>query len=87
MHYAALIQKDPDSDYGVSFPDFPGVVTAGKDLADARAMAVEALMLHIHGMRQDDEAIPSPSSIEDVMAKRDGADVMVLSVPVSTTWR
>jgi predicted RNase H-like HicB family nuclease len=26
-NYIALIHKDADSDYGVSFPDFPGVVT------------------------------------------------------------
>src|SRR5262249_37400986 len=27
-HYIALVRKDSDSDYGVSFPDFPGAVTA-----------------------------------------------------------
>jgi hypothetical protein len=29
--YIALVHKDKDSDFGVSFPDFPGVVTAGLD--------------------------------------------------------
>jgi hypothetical protein len=28
--YIGLIHKESASDYGVSFPDFPGVVTAGK---------------------------------------------------------
>ena len=28
--YIGLIHKDAGSDFGVSFPDFPGVVTAGK---------------------------------------------------------
>ena len=28
-HYIALIHKDADSCYGVSFPDVPGVFTAG----------------------------------------------------------
>ncbi len=27
--YIGLIHKETDSDYGVSFPDFPGVITAG----------------------------------------------------------
>ncbi len=36
--YIALIHKDPDSDYGVSFPDLPGVATAGSTLDEARAM-------------------------------------------------
>jgi predicted RNase H-like HicB family nuclease len=24
-HYIALVHKDSDSDYGISFPDFPGL--------------------------------------------------------------
>jgi antitoxin HicB len=27
-HYIALVHKDEDSRFGVSFPDFPGAVTA-----------------------------------------------------------
>src|SRR5260370_29366875 len=34
--YIALIHKEADSDYGVSFPDLPGVITAGSNLDDAR---------------------------------------------------
>ena len=48
--YIGLIHKDADSDYGVSFPDFPGAVTAGSTLDEARAMAEEALPFHIDGM-------------------------------------
>ena len=39
--YIALLRKHPDSDYGVDFPDFPGCITAGETLEDARRMAVE----------------------------------------------
>ena len=28
--YIAIIHKEPESDYGVSFPDFPGCITAGR---------------------------------------------------------
>lgn len=79
--YLALIHKDSDSDYGVSFPDFPGCVTAGKDLDEARANAVEALSLHIVGMIEDKEAIPEPSSIEEVMADKENADGVVVLIP------
>lgn len=34
-HYIGLIHKDADSDFGVSFPDLQGVVTAGTTLDDA----------------------------------------------------
>lgn len=78
--YIALIHKDADSDYGVSFPDLPGCVTAGTDLDDARAMAAEALALHLAGMAEDGDAIPEPSSLEAVMAdpeNRDGVAILV----------
>ena len=50
----------------MSFPDFPGCVTAGKTLDEARHMASEALTLHIRGMLEDGEALPEPSTIDDV---------------------
>jgi predicted RNase H-like HicB family nuclease len=65
--YIALIRKEPGSDYGVEFPDFPGCVTAGIDLDDARRMAAEALALHIKGMLEDGETLPAPSAPETVM--------------------
>lgn len=78
--YIGLIHKDAESDFGVSFPDFPGAVTAGQDLDDARAMAEEALAFHIEGLVEDSEAIPEPSSLEDVTAdaaNRDGVAILV----------
>jgi predicted RNase H-like HicB family nuclease len=78
--YIGLIHKDPDSDFGVSFPDFPGVITAGTDLDDARRMAEEAISFHVEGMVEDGEAIPEPSSLEKVMAdpeNRDGVAILV----------
>lgn len=84
MNYLGLIHKDRKSDYGVSFPDFPGVITAGKDLDDARAMAEEALALHIEGMLEDGDPIPQPSSLEDVMAKPANKDGVVIVVAAAT---
>lgn len=78
--YIALIHKDADSDYGVSFPDLPGVISAGSTLDEARDMASEALALHIEGLIEDGEAIPEASSLEDVMANaenRDGVAVLI----------
>jgi predicted RNase H-like HicB family nuclease len=82
--YIGLIHKDAESDFGVSFPDFPGVVTAGTDLDDARNMAEEALTLHIEGMAEDGEAIPAPSSLDEVMADPDNTGGVVIVVSVKT---
>jgi predicted RNase H-like HicB family nuclease len=78
--YVGLIHKDGASDYGVSFPDFPGVVTAGRDLDDARAMAEEALALHVEGLIADGQAIPEPTSLQEVMSDTDNKDSVAISV-------
>jgi hypothetical protein len=43
MNYIAYLHKDRKSDFGVSFPDFPGCVTAGKTPDEASRLAGEAL--------------------------------------------
>jgi predicted RNase H-like HicB family nuclease len=57
--YIGLIHKQADTDYGVSFPDLPGIATAGKSLDDARAMAAEALAFHIEGIGRTVRPCPS----------------------------
>ena len=46
-NYIAIVHKEPKSDFGVSFPDFPGCITAGNNIDEAKDMAEEALTLHI----------------------------------------
>jgi predicted RNase H-like HicB family nuclease len=82
--YIGLIHKEADSDFGVSFPDFPGVITAGTTLDDARAMAEEALVLHVEGMTEDGDAIPDPSTLEDVMADPDNQSGLAILVSIKT---
>ena|SRR5579875_1426921 len=78
--YIALIRKDPKSDYGVDFPDFPGCVTAGRTLDEARRMAVEALALHMAGMIEDGDAIANPTSLDAIMADRHNRDAVAFLV-------
>jgi predicted RNase H-like HicB family nuclease len=66
MQFIAYLHKEKKSDYGVSFPDFPGCITAGKTLDEARRNAVEALSLHIQGMLEDGEEIPEASMLDNL---------------------
>ncbi len=66
MDYIAYLHKDRKSDFGVSFPDFPGCITAGRTLEEARRRAAEALSFHIAGMIEDGEKVPNPSTVDDV---------------------
>jgi predicted RNase H-like HicB family nuclease len=79
-HYIGLIHKDADSDFGVSFPDLPGLIAAGTTLDEARDMAEEALAFHLEGLAEDGEAIPEPSSLEEIMSdpeNRSGVAILV----------
>ena len=66
MEYIAYLHKDKNSDYGMSFPDFPGCITAGSSLEEARSLAAQALAFHVAGMRLDGEAIPKPSTLDEL---------------------
>jgi predicted RNase H-like HicB family nuclease len=66
MDYIAYLHKKKDSDFGVSFPDFPGCITAGRTLEEARHKAVEALALHIQGMVEDGITVPEASQLDDL---------------------
>jgi predicted RNase H-like HicB family nuclease len=81
--YIALVRKEPDSDYGVEFPDFPGCVTAGKDLEEARAFAEEALRFHIEGMIEDGESLPRPSRFEEIMSDPENRGTVAVLVDAS----
>jgi predicted RNase H-like HicB family nuclease len=82
--YIAIVHKETKSDFGVSFPDFPGCITAGKNIDEAKDMAQEALTLHIQGMLEDGEQLPNAFRLEEIMNDPDYANAiayLVVSVP------
>ncbi len=85
--YIALLRKDPRSDYGVDFPDFPGCITAGRTLEEARRMAEEALAFHVDGMRQDGEPIPPPSPMDAIMTDRHNRNAVAFLVDLPAQSR
>jgi predicted RNase H-like HicB family nuclease len=79
-NYIAILHKDKDSDFGVSFPDFPGCITAGSTLDEAKDMAREVLPFHIEGLQADGEPIPEPMSLDDALLHKfaEGAQAFFL---------
>jgi len=59
--YPALFHYDIKNKIGVTFPDFPGCITCGKNEEEAIQNAQKALALHIRGMINDNETLPAPS--------------------------
>lgn len=89
MKYIALIHKEENSDYGVSFPDFPGCISAGETLEQAKTMAQEALISHINILKEMHEQIPAPTTLEEIMScpENRSAIAFLVEVPSHHTVR
>lgn len=85
--YIALIRKDPESDYGVEFPDFPGCFSAGSTLDEVKDMAQEALQGHAQLLLEDGQDLPVPSSLETILKDRRHRDTVALMVEVKASLR
>jgi len=68
MHYVALIHKDPDSAYGVSFPDLPGCYSAGDTLEETTRNATEGLGSFVRWLESDGDAVPQPRTPDAILA-------------------
>ena len=86
MRFTAFIHKDPDTDFGVSFPDVPGCIAVGETMEKALESAAEALAFHIEGMEKDGDPLPAPRALDEIMnapelaEDREGA--VLASVPL-----
>jgi predicted RNase H-like HicB family nuclease len=84
MRYIAFIHKDPDSAYGVSFPDMPGCISAGDTIDEAVRNAVEALSGHVRMLEADGDPVPPPRDFDEITADeslaedREGAVMTVI---------
>ncbi len=65
VHYVAILEKEPDSDFGIYFPDLPGCVTAGDDADEALRNAEEVLQFHIDGLIELDLPVPPSSAVRE----------------------
>jgi predicted RNase H-like HicB family nuclease len=71
-HYIALIHKESDSCYGASFPDLPGIVTAGDTIDEVMLKAVEVLEFAAEDwMELKREKFPAPRTIDELRNERD----------------
>jgi len=79
-YFFAIVHKDEDSAFGVTFPDVPGCFSAADRIEDVVPNAAEALQLWF-----EDQPVIEPSSLEKVRvaAADDLAEgAFVVSVPL-----
>lgn len=86
-HYIALIHKEAESCYGVSFPDIPGVTTAGDTIDDAIRQAGEVLEFAAEDWENADgtKKLPMPRTIDELRTDKEfcesAVDAIVAAVP------
>ncbi|GAU76038.1 type II toxin-antitoxin system HicB family antitoxin [Fusibacter sp. 3D3] len=66
-----------DDGISVEFPDFPGCFSYGDDELQAVTNAKEALELHIFGLEDDSDPIPSPSHIREITVNNNETVVLI----------
>ena len=66
--YVALVHKESDGCYGVSFPDLPGVITGGETFDEALEEAADVLAFAAEGWINPDGStgFKPPSTIEQL---------------------
>lgn len=64
--YPAILTYEEGYEIAVTFPDLPGCATSGETEQEAVAAGREALGLHLFGMEEDGDKIPSPSLAKDI---------------------
>ena len=85
MHYVAVIEKEPDSAFGVWFPDVEGCFSAGETVDEAVANAAAALRQHVEAVESAGRHVSAARSTDDVLHDEDvaaavktGAELVVI---------
>ncbi|WP_421857611.1 type II toxin-antitoxin system HicB family antitoxin [Oceanicaulis sp.] len=81
-YFIGVVQKDPDSAYGIEFPDVPGCFSAADDLDDLSRNASEALAFWF-----EDAPMAEPRDLDALRQDPDVAQAMasgafLLAVPL-----
>lgn len=56
--YTAFFESNENGGYTVTVPALPGLVTEGRDLEHARAMAKDAIRCYLEGLKKAKQPIP-----------------------------
>lgn len=64
--FLVIIEPGPNN-YSAYVPDLPGCIATGKTLEEVKKNMQEAISMHLEGMLEDNEPIPSSPSLAEYM--------------------
>lgn len=59
LRYTIVLRQEPEGGFTVTVPALPGCITYGKNLVDARRMAIDAIHAYLASLKKHHESIPS----------------------------
>jgi predicted RNase H-like HicB family nuclease len=66
MRYLVVVEKGATS-FGAYVPDLPGCVAAGESKDEVLSLIREAIELHLEGLKEEGQPIPTPSSTSELV--------------------
>ena len=85
-YYPAVVDRSA-SGFGITFPDFPGCVSAGSTLQETIERGHDALAARVELTIEHDEPIPEPSSLDRIEDDGEGEVVLKTLVRVDLPGR
>ena len=76
--YPAIFSYDNDG-ISIEFPDLPGCFSCADTTEEATINSKEAMALHISSIEEDNEQIPEPSKITDILLEKNQV-IMIVEV-------
>lgn len=76
--YPAKFYYEEDGGYSVEVPDLVGCITQGENLEEAMQMAQDAALGWLLTTIEEEEEIPTPSSIEEIKIEGKGFKTLLL---------
>ena len=67
MYRFLIIIERGSRNYSAYAPDLPGCITTGKTLEDVKGNMREAIAMHVQGMVEDQEPIPTPQTTAEYL--------------------
>ena len=77
LNYNIVLRPEPEGGFTVLVPSLPGCITYGKNLKQAKKMAIDAIKVYLASLKKHHEPIPSDE--DNVIAS--------IQIPLSSALR
>ncbi len=74
--FPAIFTYEEDG-ISIEFPDLPGCLSCADTTEDATKMAKEALALHLYGMEEDNDEIPTGTPINNITLLKNQIPILI----------